>query len=203
MDVDSYQFEIIEKETVYQGFFNLDRYRVRHTLFKGGWSNTIIRELFQRGHCVAVIPYDPRTDQIVLIQQFRVGAIENSPQNPWLTEIIAGAIEEGESAREVAFREAKEEADCEIEEIMEIGQFYTTPGGSSEKITLYCAKVDASTLGGIHGLDHEDEDILATVVPLDVALMKLDRGEIQSAIAIIALQWLALNREKLGRLWVS
>ena len=201
MDTKSQAFEVIKKERVYQGFFNLDRFDVKHTLFNGGWSNVIVRELFQRGSCVAVIPYDPRTDQVVLIEQFRVGAIANSPRSPWLVEIVAGAIEPGETAREVAYREAREEADCEIEALMEIGQFYTTPGGSSEKITLYCAKVEAAKLGGVHGLDHEDEDILVNVVSLDEALAKLDNGEIESAIPIIALQWLALKREEVRDLW--
>jgi len=194
------QFELLQESTIYQGFFNLIRYKVRHTLYRGGWGRVLDRELFQRGDCVAVVLYDPVTDEVVLIEQFRVGAIR-SRGDQWLLEIVAGAIEPGESPSEVAFREAEEEAGCDIQELIQISEFYTSPGGSSEKITLYCGKVDASNLGGVHGLEHEDEDIFVSVVSLDEALEKIKTGAIESAIPIIALQWLALNRERLRDEW--
>lgn len=194
------QFEILDQEIVYQGFFRVEEYRLKHTLFGGGWSAEITRELFMRGSCVAVLLYDPAADKVVLIEQFRTGAILN-PEKAWLVEIVAGAIEEGENAEEVAYRESLEEAGCEIEQLMVINEFYTTPGGSSEWITLFCGKVDSSQVGGIHGLDHEDEDILVRAVDFNKAYLMLENGEIESAIPIIAIQWLALNRQKLKRQW--
>jgi ADP-ribose pyrophosphatase len=194
------QFEILDKEIVYQGFFRVEKYRLKHTLFGGGWSSEITRELFMRGSCVAVLLYDPQADKVVLIEQFRTGAILN-PQKAWLVEIVAGAIEEGESAEEVAYRESLEEAGCEIQQLMVINEFYTTPGGSSEWITLFCGKVDSAQVGGIHGLDHEDEDILVRAVDFDQAYLMLENGGIESAIPIIAIQWLALNRQKLRQNW--
>lgn len=194
------QFEILSKETIYQGFFRVEKYRLKHTLFGGGWSTEITRELFRRGSCVAVLLYDPDADKVVLIEQFRTGAILN-PENAWLVEIVAGAIEEGEIAEEVAYRESLEEAGCEIQQLMVINEFYTTPGGSSEWITLFCGKVDSTDVGGIHGLDHEDEDIWVRTVDFDQAYLMLENGEIDSAIPIIAIQWLALNRQKLRRDW--
>ncbi|MCK9396739.1 MAG: NUDIX domain-containing protein [Methylobacter sp.] len=195
------QLEILSKEIVYQGFFRLEKYRLKHTLFDGGWSAEITRELFMRGCCVAVLLYDPYADKVVLIEQFRTGAILN-PDKAWLVEIVAGAIEEGEVADEVAYRESLEEAGCEIQQLMVINEFYTTPGGSSEWITLFCGKVNSTQVGGIHGLDHEDEDILVRAVDFDEAYLMLENGEINSAIPIIAIQWLALNREKLKRQWM-
>ena len=194
------QFEILNKETVYQGFFRLEKYRLKHTLFGGGWSAEITRELFKRGSCVAVLLYDPDADKVVLIEQFRTGAILN-PDKTWLVEIVAGAIEEGETANQVAYREALEEAGCEIQQLMIINEFYTTPGGSSEWITLFCGKVDSTQVGGIHGLDHEDEDILVHAVDFDEAYRMLENGEIESAIPIIAIQWLALNKQRLRKEW--
>jgi len=194
------QFEILSKEIVYQGFFRVEEYRIKHTLFGGGWSSEITRELFMRGSCVAVLLYDPHADKVVLIEQFRTGAILN-PDRAWLVEIVAGAIEEGETAEEVAYRESLEEAGCEIQQLMVINEFYTTPGGSSEWITLFCGKVDSTHVGGIHGLDHEDEDILVRAVDFDKAYLMLENGEIESAIPIIAIQWLALNRQKLKLEW--
>ncbi|MDP3589436.1 MAG: NUDIX domain-containing protein [Methylobacter sp.] len=194
------QFKILDKEIVYQGFFRVEKYRLKHTLFGGGWSAEITRELFMRGSCVAVLLYDPDADKVVLIEQFRTGAILN-PEKAWLVEIVAGAIEDGEISEEVAYRESMEEAGCEIEQLIVINEFYTTPGGSSEWITLFCGKVDSTQVGGIHGLDHEDEDILVRAVGFDEAYLMLENGKIESAIPIIAIQWLALNRQKLKQQW--
>jgi ADP-ribose pyrophosphatase len=194
------QFEILTKEIVYQGFFRVEKYRLKHTLFGGGWGSEITRELFMRGSCVAVLLYDPHADKVVMIEQFRTGAILN-PDKAWLMEIVAGAIEEGETAEEVAYRESMEEAGCEIQQLMIINEFYTTPGGSSEWITLFCGKVDSTCVGGIHGLAHEDEDILVRAVDFDEVYLMLENGEIESAIPIIAIQWLALNKQKLKLKW--
>ncbi len=194
------KFEILNKEVIYQGFFRLERYRLKHTLYGGGWSSEITRELFRRGSCVAVLLYDPDADKVVLIEQFRTGAILKADK-AWLVEIVAGAIEEGEVPEAVAYRESLEEAGCEIQQLMVINEFYTTPGGSSEWITLFCGKVDSTAVGGLHGLEHEDEDIWVRTVSFDEAYLMLENGEIDSAIPIIAIQWLALNRQKLRQEW--
>ncbi len=188
--------EIIGQETVYQGFFRLEKYRLRHTLFQGGWSNDIVRELFRRGDCVAVLLYDPVRDEVVLIEQFRIGAILRKKQ-AWLMEIVAGAVEPGEKAVQVAVREAEEEAGCKIQELRLIREFYTTPGGASEWLSLFYGRVDASNIGGVFGLDHEDEDINVFTVTFEQAYQMMERGEIDSAIPIIALQWLYIHRPAL------
>lgn len=194
------QFEIVDCHTVYQGFFRLEQYTIRHTLFNGGWSEPLTRELFRRGNCVAVLLYDPHRDEVVLIEQFRVGAVLQ-PHRAWLLEIVAGAIEEGETAEDVAYREALEEAGCQIEDLIEISQFYTTPGGSSEWITLFCGKIDASRVGGVHGLAEEDEDILVSAVKFDTVFEMLEQGKIESGIPIIAIQWLYIHRQQLRQRW--
>ncbi|WP_020161134.1 MULTISPECIES: NUDIX domain-containing protein [Methylobacter] len=196
------QFEIIDREVGYQGFFRLEKYRLKHTLFAGGWSAEIERELFMRGNCVAVLLYDPDADKVVLIEQFRVGSLMR-PEKAWMLEIVAGAMEEGETAEEVAYRESMEEAGCEIQELMVINEFYTTPGGSSEWITLFCGKVDSTHVGGIHGLDHEHEDIMVRAVHFDEVYQMLEDRLIESAIPIVAIQWLALHREQLRQKWVK
>ena len=194
------QIKIVQHDTVYQGFFRLENFRLKHTLYAGGWSEEINRELFRRGSCVAVLLYDPHRDELVLIEQFRVGAVLQ-PDQAWLWEIVAGAIEEGETAEQVAYRESEEEAGCQIQNLQFISEFYTTPGGSSERITLFCGKVDASGVGGIHGLKDEHEDILVRTVKFDQAYRMIESGEIESAIPIIAIQWLALNKPLLLQRW--
>jgi ADP-ribose pyrophosphatase len=196
------QFIIHKKEIAYSGFFRLEKYWLTHTLYSGGWSEEICRELFVRGSCVAVLLYDPYTDKVVLIEQFRAGAILN-PNKAWLIEIVAGAIEEGETAVEVAHREALEEAGCVIKELMQISEFYTTPGGMAERITLFCGKVDSTQIvDGVHGLDEEQEDILVRTVDFAEAYQMVESNEIDSAIPILAIQWLALNKDKLQAKWV-
>jgi ADP-ribose pyrophosphatase len=197
------KFVIHNKEIAYSGFFRLEKYWLTHTLYNGGWSEQVCRELFVRGRCVAVLLYDPHTDKVVLIEQFRVGAILN-PDKAWLIEIVAGAIEDGETAVEVAHREALEEAGCVIEDLRVINEFYTTPGGAAERITLFCGKVDSTKIDeGVHGLAEEQEDILVRTVDFAEAYRMVESNEIDSAIPILAIQWLALHKQAVQAQWVA
>ena len=190
------KFIILEEKTQYQGFFSLKSFTLKHSLYKGGWSKPIIRELFQRSNCVAVLLYDPIRDEVVIIEQFRIGAIQ-MPEQAWLLEIVAGAIEPGETAEEVAYRESIEEAGCEIQQLIKINDFFTSPGGSSELLSLFYGRVDTTHSSGIHGLDHEDEDISVTTMKFNEVYQLLLDGKILSAIPIIAIQWLFINRDNL------
>src|SRR5262249_49698329 len=114
----------------------------------------------------------------------------------------AGIIEEGETAEGVVRREVIEEAGVEIGRIERMYEFLPTPGGSSETCALYCGQADLANAGGIFGLPEEHEDIRVQVVPSDQALGLLNQGRIENGTAIIALQWLALNRQRLRREWI-
>jgi len=192
--------EIIEKTVCYKGFFSISRLSLRHRKYDGEWSDVLTREIFERGHAVAVLPYDPVRDEVVLIEQFRVGALD-FPASPWLIEIVAGIIDKGESAEEVAHREMAEEAGCVIEQLEHVCDYLVSPGGTTESTALYCGRVDATELGGVHGLADEGEDIKVSVVSFEEAIALLNSGRINSASPIIALQWLILNRDRLQREW--
>ncbi len=192
--------ELVEKTTPYDGYFRIDVYRLRHKRFDGGWTEVMSRELFERGRATVVLPYDPRRDAVVLIEQFRIGAYA-AGINPWLIEPVAGIVKPGESPEAVARREAVEEAGCEIAELEPIGTVLSSPGGCSEVLHLYCGRVDSAGVGGIHGLPHEHEDIRAFTLPLDTALERLAKGEYNNASTVITLQWLALNRDRLKKKW--
>lgn len=194
------RFEILDRTLLHDGFFRLARYQVRHGLFEGGVSEPLTRECFERGPSVGVLPYDPGRDEVALVEQFRVGAMEHA-HGPWLMEVIAGIVEPGESAETVAVREAQEEADCHLDEMELIGRYLVSPGGAAEEQTLYCARADTSGLGGIHGKPDEGEDIRVHVLPFEEAYAMLGNGGIHSAMPLIALQWLALHRERLRDLW--
>lgn len=193
--------EILEKKICFQGFFRLERYRLRYRLFNGNWCHPVLREIFERGHAAAVLPYDPIRNEVILIEQFRIGAMA-APGGPWLMEIIAGIIEENELAVDVVKREGIEEANCDITDLIPLYDYLVSPGGTTERIALFCGRVDATHAGGIHGVLEEGEDIKVHVVTLDAALSQLRAGKIISASAIIALQWLALNREHVRKLWL-
>ncbi|MFP5344558.1 MAG: ADP-ribose diphosphatase [Gammaproteobacteria bacterium] len=195
-------YEIIGREVCYQGFFRLERYRLRHGLFSGGVSRVLTRELFERGHAAAVLPYDPERDAVVLIEQFRIGALEDA-HGPWLLEIVAGVMEQGESAEDLARREAVEEAGCTIQGLLPVCDFLVSPGGTSERISLFCGRVDSRQASGVHGVHEEGEDIMAHVVPFAEAMRWLEQGRIRSASPIIALQWLALHRDELRQRWMG
>jgi len=190
------EFKILNKEAMHAGFFRLNKYQIKHTLFAGGWSEVLTRELFERGNCVAVLLYDPTKDKVVIIEQFRLGPIDE-PENAWMLEIVAGIIDAGETAEQVAYREAEEEAGCVVKKMHYINEFYTSPGGASEKISLFYGEVNADDIGGLHGLAHEHEDILVKTVDFEVAYQMIQDGRIESAIPIIAIQWLALNKHNL------
>jgi ADP-ribose pyrophosphatase len=192
------KWEILDKQVRHEGFFRMEHYRLRHELFGGGTVD-IERELFVREDTVAVLPYDPARDVVLLIEQFRVGAIERE-RGPWLREIVAGIIEQDEAAEDVARRETREETRCEARELMPITQFYVSPGGTSERMSLFCALVDADEAAELAGVD-DQEDIRIEVVSAEQAFRAMDQGLIDSAPPIIALQWLRLNRARVRERW--
>lgn len=192
--------DIVKQTTCFQGFFRIDKYRLRHALFEGGVSEEMSRELFERGNAVAMLPYDPRLDQVVLIEQFRIGAL-NDPDGPWMTEVVAGMIGDGETAEDVALRESIEESGCEVTDLQLICRYYPSPGACSETIELFCGRVDASNAGGIHGLDHEHEDIRVITAGFEEAMSWIESGRLNSAAVIMALQWLAMNKARLLQVW--
>ena len=191
--------EIISKETLFKGFFKMIKYRFKHRLFEGGWSDVIEREMFERGHAAAMLPYDPVTDEVVIIEQIRVGVLEH--ENPWQLEIVAGMIDAGETVEDVVRREAIEEAGIEVGALEKLTSFYPSSGGCSEKLDVFVGQVDASTASGVHGLDYEGEDIRVHVVSREQAYQWVVDGKFENGASIIALQWLELNYRRLKVEW--
>jgi len=196
------KWSVIDKKLLYRGFFGLSGFKIKYELFAGGESTLLNRELLDRGQAAAVLPYDPVRDEVVLIEQFRIGAIDD-PSGPWLIEIIAGLQEPGESAEELIHREAEEEAGCKVSNLIPIHRYYSSPGGSNEQIQIYFARTETTGLGGVCGLDEEGEDIRVHVLSSEAVFEWLDQGRIDSALPIIALQWFRLNRDKIRSLWLD
>ena len=192
--------DVLENEVAFQGYFQVRRLTLRHQRFAGGWSDPVTREVFERGDAVGVLPYDPVSDSLVLVEQFRPGAMGRA-ESPWMLELIAGVIEPGESDEELVHREAREEADCELSELVPIATFFPSSGACSEQVRLFCGRVTRAGIGEVHGLEGEGEDILVHSIPRVDALELLAANRIPNGHTLIALQWLAIHSDSLRERW--
>lgn len=163
-------------------------------------SGEVVREVFERGHAAVLLPYDPRRDEVVLIEQLRMPAYTSS-HTPRLLEMVAGMIEMGESVEQVARREAQEEAGITVGRCQPVLSYLASPGGTSERLSIVVGEVDATTAFGVHGLAEEHEDIRVHVVSRAQAYRWVEQGVIDNAASVIALQWLALNHRRLRAQW--
>ncbi|MCA8927762.1 MAG: NUDIX domain-containing protein [Alphaproteobacteria bacterium] len=194
------QVKILSRRRGFDGFNKLDVLQLQHEQFAGGMGPPIEREVLERGQAVAVIPYDPQADRVVLIQQFRIGALA-AGRPPWMTEVVAGRIDPGETAADVAHREAMEEIGRPVDRLELLAGYMVNPACTTESITLFAGRVDSRGAEGVFGLTHEGEDIRVFSVPADEALGWIGTDRVSNATFLIALQSLALNRERLRRIW--
>ena len=191
---------ILDTEIAYDGHFTLSRLTLQHRCFGGGWSQPLVRELFERGDAVGVLPYNPADDSLVLIEQVRPGAMRGD-DSPWMLELIAGVVEPGERDEDVVHREAMEEAGCEVSELVPIASMLPSAGACSEQVRLFCGRVTKAAIGGIHGLQDEGEDILVHSVSRADALQMLAQDRIPNGHTLIALQWLQIHGDALRERW--
>lgn len=192
---------VLEDVDVFSGHYRLRRVSLEHRAFDGGWTGPFTRELFERGDAVGVLPWDPERDELVMIEQFRVGAIRGD-DSPWMLELVAGVVEAGESDEEVARRESREEADLELTALEPIARFFPSPGGCSEQVRLFVGRVDSANAGGVHGCDDEHEDILVHRLPRPQVMAWLDDGRISNGHTLVALQWLRIHGDALRQRWL-
>ncbi|QIM67284.1 ADP-ribose diphosphatase [Mannheimia granulomatis] len=199
-----YQYDdlqIVKQETVYKGHFELQKITFRHKLFSGEMSGEVVRELLIKGEAAALIAYDPKLDNVVLIEQVRIGAYDPiQRKSPWLLELVAGMVDKGnEVPAEVAIREAQEEAGLKVSEVQHALSVWDSPGGQLERLHLFLGLIDSTQVksGEVHGLlAEENEDILVHVVSREQAYRWVEDGTIDNVIAVIGLQWLELNYTK-------
>jgi ADP-ribose pyrophosphatase len=190
-------------KNLYKGFFQVDLYQFEHALFAGGKSELISREILERGDAIAVLPYDPISDTVLLIEQIRIGAIK-SKHSPWLLECIAGMTDGSDDYESVVKKEAYEEAGLNLTELEFMLSYLSSPGGTTERLHLYLARADLSDVeSGVYGLETEGEDIKTHVLSVDDVLTRLNNGEMDNAATVICMQWLALNHEKMKHKWTD
>ena len=182
------KYTLIKKTPLYHGFFKVDAYDIEHERFAGGMMQ-LKREHLERGQGVAVLLYDASCDEVLLIEQFRIGAAVRKDE-PWLIEVVAGMIDDGEDAETAGRRECVEEAGYAPHEMRYLGAYYVTPGGSSEHIAVYLGLVDKQNpVGTGGGMADEHEDIRRFWLPRNEAMQWLADGTINSGAPMLALMW--------------
>ncbi|MEM9255474.1 MAG: NUDIX domain-containing protein [Pseudomonadota bacterium] len=191
---------ILESTTAWSGWYAVRRLTLQHRSFNGGWNQPIVREVFERGDAVGVLPYDPISDSLVMVEQFRAGALRGSA-SPWMLELIAGVVEAGEGDEDVVHREAMEEAGCSLSELVPIATVFPSAGACSEQVRLFCGKVQSAGIGGVHGVADEGEDILVHAIPRSEAMTLLAQDRIPNGHTLISLLWLQNHAEALRERW--
>lgn len=190
--------EVTRLERPYEKFFAVEELEARFRRFDGSWAETGPRAVFRVADAVTVLPYDPKRDLVMLVEQLRIGPFAHGDPQPWLLEPVAGIVDAGETHESTAYREALEEAHVDLSTLYKVAGYYPSPGGISQHLVSYIGLASlADNRRLLGGLDHEGEDIRNLLVPFDQLYAMLETGELANAPLILSVQWLALNRDRL------
>lgn len=182
--------EITQREYLYQGFIQVEKISLRHQLFnQANYTSTIQRELIRRKEAAGVLIYNDQQQRFALIEQFRVGAIDD-PVSPWQLEIIAGVLDGDESPESCIRRESIEESGCEIQDLEHLFSFYPSAGACDEIFHLYVAQAELPEHGGVFGMPDEGENIQLHIVQYQDLNQLLSSSRLRNAPVIMTLQWL-------------
>jgi len=196
------KYQILSKEILFQGFYRMERYHIRHERFDGHWSKGFTREVFHRSQQAAgVLLFDPQQDSVVMVEQFRSGPLLTK-DDPWMLEVVMGMVETNEMAEAAARREAMEEAGCTVTDMQPIATYYSSPGGTSEQICLFVGRTQAPLDGGLYGILEENEDIRVHVIDAARAIGLLYSNKVRDAQTMVALQWFAMHHTELRSRWL-
>lgn len=180
---------IEKKRRILDDFFKVEEAQLRYERFDGNMSAVVRRLNFERGDSVAVLIFNPKTQRIILVNQFKYPAYEKGPG--WITEVVAGMIDHDEAPETAARREVAEETSYTVAKLEHIATFYVSPGGSSERVSLYYAEVAESDREGCGGgVASEDEDIATVEMSITEALNGVQSGSIVDAKTIVGIFWL-------------
>lgn len=182
----------------YARFFGVREDDLRFRRFDGSLGSPVTRAGFVMGDAVTVLPWDPRRDRVLLVEQFRYGAWLRGDPNPWSLEPVAGRIDPGETPEQAARREAQEEARLTLGALHPIGRYYPSPGAVSEYLVSFVALADLpDSAAGLGGLPSEAEDIRAHVLSTDHLMDLVASGEVENGPLLTSALWLSLNRARL------
>ncbi|MCT4369294.1 NUDIX domain-containing protein [Yangia mangrovi] len=189
---------ILSDRRAHDGFFGMRDFTLQHERFDGSMSEVIHREGFVAYDAALVLPYDPKRDLVLLIEQMRYGPLLREDRHPWVLEPVAGLVDAGESPEDCARREAVEEAGLHLSTLEPMLRVYASPGYTSEFFHCFLGLCDLGDHGGgINGLDSENEDIRSHVLPFEAAMDLVESGEVNAGPLAMMLLWLARARDRL------
>jgi nudix-type nucleoside diphosphatase (YffH/AdpP family) len=179
-------------------FFRFESVDITHRKFTGGQSEVLAREGFVGTDAAVVMPYDPRRDRVLLVEQARMGPRLRFDPNPWMLEPVAGIVDARETPQAAAIRECREEAGLTVTHLEEAGAFYVSPGASTDYFYTYVGLCDLpQTDPYLGGLLDEAEDLKLHPMTFDDALSLADSGEIATGPALFLLYWILRHKERL------
>lgn len=182
----------------YLNYFSLAEVDIQVSNFAGGYSETVTRAGFMATDAAIVLPYDPKLDRVLMVEQFRMGPYLRSDPNPWMMEPVAGRVDAGEHPDVTAKREAVEEAGLTLHDLHHVHSGYASPGCSTEYFHVYVGLADLPDgCAGLGGLDIEAEDIKGHLVSWDDFYNRLTSGQLPVTPLALAGYWLAHNRDRL------
>lgn len=197
---DKTDVENVNSQPIFQGkYIQFLKLKLRFRTFAGEWSSDVDRFILNKLHAAAILLFNPHEEYVVLLEQFRIGAMY-AGKSPWILEPVAGLIENSDTPQNTAIREAKEESGCDVVDLIPITSYLASPGTTNEETFLYCGKIDNCELG-VYGLEHESEDIKVHKFKVKDAFELVKSKTIFCAQAIIALQWLELNYDNVLSKW--
>ena len=192
------QVEILARRRVFDGFFKIEEVDLRYERFDGGMTPPVKRLVFERGDSVAAMVYHRDQNKLLFLRQFRFPTYEKGPG--WITEVVAGMREHGEPAADALKREILEESGYEVSSLEPIATFYVSPGGSSERITLFYVEVtSANKIASGGGLVEENEDIETIAYSPEELAQAVAAGAIQDAKTLIGILWFQNKLAREGR----
>ncbi|MDE1152466.1 MAG: NUDIX domain-containing protein [Micavibrio sp.] len=194
--------KLLSRKTVFEDYHRVEVMRVQpRSLRNGGWAEEMEREIWFGKQIACILLYRPETDELLLNQQFRLGAMMAGAEDPFLFENAAGAVDEGESVEDAARRETLEETGCEVLDMEFFGKVYSSPGCMAEEYHMFVARIGAEATAGIHGHFHEGEEIKTHILPVKAAMKMLDDGHIVNVATALSLNWFARNHDRLRNKW--
>ena len=184
------EVDILSREYLFRGFIQVEKVSLRHRLFQqSDYTSVIHRELIQRPEAAGVLIYNDQQQKFALIEQFRIGAMDD-PDSPWQLEVIAGVLDGDESPESCIRRESLEESGCELQALQHLFSFYPSAGACAELFHLYSAEATLPEQGGIFGVADEGENIQLHILDYADIRSLLTNGRLRNAPVIMALQWL-------------
>ncbi len=189
---------VVARRPLFGSFFKFAGFDLQHRTFQQTTSPVLEREVMIGPDAALVLPYDPRGDCVLLVEQFRTGPMMRGARNPWSLEPVAGMIDPGETPEEAAIRETEEEAGLQNVALEKMFSCYASPGGATDYFYCYLAMADLpapTTYTG--GLAEEHEDLRLHVLSFANAFALIDTGEANVGPLITMLMWLSWHRERL------